>query len=152
MPNKRGKYKDTDRMRSDMMKVYNEVYSSCWSQREAWEKTIHHKAPRFYISPKQAYEVLRPMFFCHDFSLVNSMKPTRKRLYEALYEIVKDMTQKREFIGKSLWHICKYAVMQEAPEFFVDWEAMRKIFRWQKALPSRRVKSDDYGVQESKGH
>lgn len=99
---KRGKYKDTDTMRSDMMKVYKEVYSSCWTQREAWEKTIHHPAPRFYISGKQAYEILRPMFFYNDFSALETMKPTRRRLYQALYQVVKEMINKREFLGKSL--------------------------------------------------
>lgn len=142
MPQKRGNYKDTDRMRSDMMKVYNEVYPSCWTQREAWEKTIRHPAPRFYVSPKSAYLVLSPMFFYGDFSAVNAMKPSRRRMYTALYDLVKSLTQKREFLNKSLWYIVKHAVTMEAPEFFVEWEAMRKIFRWQKR---KKVKPIDDG-------
>lgn len=138
MPHKRGKYKDTDAMRQDMMKVYKEVYSSCWSQREAWEKTIRHPAPRFYISPKQAYEVLRPMFFYGDFSALGKMKPTRQRLYQALYEVVKSLSYKRDYIGMSLHKIVNHAISQPAPEFFVDWEAMRKIFRWQKRLNQKK--------------
>ena len=138
MSQKRGTYKDTDAMRRDMMKVYNEVYSTCWTQKEAWEKTIRHPAPRYYISPKQAYEVLRPMCFYNDFSAVEKMKPTRQRLYTSLYETVMKMAQKREYLGMSLHHIVYHAVSQEAPEFFVEWEAMRKIFRIEKAKFAKR--------------
>ena len=138
MSQKRGTYKDTDAMRRDMMKVYNEVYSTCWTQREAWEKTIRHPAPRYYISPKQAYEVLRPMCFYNDFTAVEKMKPTRQRLYTSLYETVMKMAQKREYLGMSLHHIVNHAVSQEAPEFFVEWEAMRKIFRIEKAKFAKR--------------
>lgn len=132
MPHKNSKYKSSDIMRRDMMNVYKEVYATCWSQREAWEKTVRHKAPRFYVSPKQVYLILAPAFFRNDFSKIDKMKPTRQRMYHCLYDIIQDMSQKPTYVGMSLWKLTHYAVMQEAPEFFVDWELIRKIFRWTK--------------------
>lgn len=131
----------------DMMNVYKEVYSSCWSQREAWEKTIHHKAPRYYISPKRAYLTLSPMFFYGDFSALEKMKPARRRMYMSLYETVKKLANKPSYVGMSLRKIISYAISQEAPEFFVDWESMRKSFRWVK----KGIEKDE-GIEDSKGN
>jgi hypothetical protein len=129
---KRGPYKSSNQMRLDLMQAYRDVYNDCWTQREAWEKTIHHPAPRVYVSPKQAYEVLRPMFFQGDMSCLETMKPSRQRLYKYLYDTVCELAQKPQFVGKSLHYIVKYAVAQPAPEFFVDWWLVQKVFIWAK--------------------
>lgn len=114
------------------MNAYKEVCQSSWTQMEAWERTIKHKAPRFYVSPKQAYYVLSPVFFHGDRSKLDSLKPSRRRMYECLYNVVLELSQKPSFVGMSLWKLMPYAVAHEAPEFFVDWELIRKVFRWTK--------------------
>lgn len=127
---KRGPYKSSHQMRLDMMKAYREVFNDCWSQREAWERTIHHPAPRVYVSQKQAYEVLRPMFFQGDMSALEKMKPSRKRMYRYLYDLVVELAQKPQYVGKSLHFIVGQAITMPAPEFFVDWCLVKKVFIW----------------------
>ena len=115
-------------MRTALMKAYNEVYRFCWTQQEAWEKAVRQPAPRYYVSPKQAYLVLLPMAR-GERSHLDRMTPTKRRMYETLFSEVMDAAQTREFMGKSLWYICQYIVHRPAPEFFIDTESMRKTFR-----------------------
>lgn len=122
-------YSIIEDMRSALMDAYREVAPDCWSQREAWERTVKHPAPRYYVTPKQAYQRILPMV-SGDFSEIERMRPDRRRLYESLYKKVIEAAQRREFIGKSLWFIVPWVITQPAPEFFIGWECIRKTFRF----------------------
>lgn len=128
-PMSRESYKHIEEMRKALMEAYNEVYRHCWTQQEAWRRTVRHPAPRFYISPKQARLVVAPMLR-GDFSVLEGMMPTRQRMYRCIYDRVLKAAQKPEFVGKSLNFIIPHIVCQPAPEFFIGPESMRKTFRF----------------------
>lgn len=106
-------------MQDDLIKAYNKVAPFCWSQKDAYEKTVKQPAPRYYITPKQAAQVLSPMLR-GDFERVNMMQNNKRRMYYSLLEKVNELSEKRAFVGKSLRYIAEYAVIQPAPEFFMQ--------------------------------
>lgn len=108
------------------MAAYIDVCGSCYSQKEAYEKTAAHPAPRYYISPKQALQVISPMTK-GDFELVEMMQPRRRKLYESLFKEVDKMSELREYQGKSLSYILQFAVLRPAPEFFIGWDRVKQI-------------------------
>lgn len=124
-------YDITRMMREDLMAAYREVVQSCWTQKEAWEKTAKHPAPRYYLTPKQAWDEMRRMVK-GDFSRVDSLPTDVKRKYYSLFSKLEQLTQKREFIGKSLFYICQHLVVQPAPEFFIKPQTVRQIFYYYK--------------------
>lgn len=124
-------YSIIEDMRVALMDTYRKVAPDCWSQQEAWEKTVRHPAPRYYITPKQAYQRLLPML-SGDKSEIDRLKPDRRRMYYSLYDKVIEMAQRREFYGKSLWHIIPWVITQPAPEFFIGTESLEKTFRFVK--------------------
>ena len=124
-------YKIIEDMRDALMAVYRDVAPKCFSQRDAWEQTIKHPAPRYYVSPKQAYQRLLPLLD-GDTSGLDAMKPERRRMYMSIFEKVMEASQRREFAGKSLWYIIPWVVSQPAPEFFIGAESIRKTFRYVK--------------------
>lgn len=114
-------------MRDDLMAAYRDVVSSCYTQKQAWEKTVKHPAPRYYVSAKQAHDVLRKMVK-GDFSEVDAFRPQKKSMYYSLYRKLLEMSQQREYLKKSLWYICQFLVIQPAPEFFLSTSALQKNF------------------------
>lgn len=127
----RANYELIDRQRDDLMKAYREIAPNCHSQQEAWEKVVHSPAPRYYVSPKRAWDILRRMAV-GDFSKVDSMKPIRQKLYYTLFNRMDEMTQRKEFVGKSLWFICQFLVSEPAPEFFIQPSNLKFIFAYYK--------------------
>lgn len=121
----------TTQQHIDLLKAYREVAPKCRTQKEAWYKTAHHPAPRYYLDPRQAATMLSKMVK-GDFSEVEKMKDTRKRMYYSLFEKLKEMSLRREYSGKSLWFICQFLVAQPAPEFFLGEEAVKRIFIYAK--------------------
>lgn len=113
--------------RRDIMSAYRKVAPKCWSQSEAWQKTADSPAPRYYISGRQAWLILRSMV-AGDFSVVDNMNPQSRERYYSLFHKLQELMQKREFIGKSLFYICKFLVLQPAPKFFVTPRAVEHIF------------------------
>ena len=67
-----------------------------------------------------------------DFSKVDSMKPIRQKLYYTLFNRMNEMTQRKEFVGKSLWFICQFLVSEPAPEFFIQSSNLKFIFAYYK--------------------
>lgn len=120
-------YDITRMQREDLVRAYRDVYSKCWSQHEAWCKTARHPAPRYYVTAKEAYGKLRRMVV-GDFSVVDALGPTRRRLYYSLFERLQELTQRKEYIGKSLWFLCPIVVSQPAPEFFIAPRTVKDIF------------------------
>lgn len=106
-------------MQEDLIKAYCKASANSWTMVEACNKAVKMPAPRFYISPKQAHAVISPMIK-GNFDIVNMFCPRKRRMYYELFEVVNRLIEKREFIGKSLWHIMQFAVVQPASEFFID--------------------------------
>lgn len=117
----------TAKQREDLMTVYRSVAPHCHSQQEAYEKVVNSPAPRFYVSPKQAWSMLCKMVV-GDYSDVDRMKPIRQELYHTLYDRMEKLSQRKEFIGKSLWFICQFLVNEPAPKFFMQPSNMKFIF------------------------
>ena len=106
-------------MQHDLISAYKRVCGNCWSQRQAYERMVNEPAPRYYISPRQASQNIALMVK-GDFSRVDMMLPLRREMYYSLFKVVQELSEKREFIGKSLSYIMKFAVIQPAPKFFIS--------------------------------
>lgn len=124
-------YDISKQFQDDLIKAYNSVAPFSWSQEEAYRKAVKQPAPRYYISPAQAAQILSPMVR-GDFSRVNEMMPNRRRMYYSLFERVIELSEKRAFIGKGLKYIVQFAVSSPAPEFFCSYHTLDKIRDWLK--------------------
>ena len=114
-------------MREDLMNAYRGVYSKCHSQGEAYYKTVKHPAPRFYVTPTQAYNMMRPIV-AGDFSKLNALPPLKRNMYIEMFNVLRALTQKQEFMGKSLWFICPFLVTHPASEFYLSKNTFKDIF------------------------
>ena len=117
----------TCKMREDLMNAYREVYIKCHSQREAYTKTVQHPAPRFYITPKRAYNAL-VLMVKGDFSEIDALPSYKRKMYMELFEKLQQLSQRKEFIGKSLRFICPFLVIQPASEFYISANTFKDIF------------------------
>ena len=117
----------TTMQREDLMMAYRDVAGTCHKQEEAYRKVAEHPAKRCYVSAKQAFEKLRRMVV-GDFTEVDSMKEPKRRMYYYLFGKLNELSQRKEYIGKSLYFICSFLVCEPAPEFFVTPETVRDIF------------------------
>lgn len=104
---------------NDLIEAYKVAVKTSLTDGEACSKTVKMAAPRYYVTPKQAYQVICKMMR-GDFELVDMMYDNRKRMYYSLFQRVVELSEKRAFVGKSLWYIMPYAVMEPAPEFFLS--------------------------------
>lgn len=115
-------------LRSDLMEaIRNCSDGSAWFVNQIWKKAVRMPAPRYYVTPKQAYQVLLPMVE-GDFTSYEKMTPRRKRLYKSLYDRVMAMAGKPQYQGKSLWFLIPFVVASPAPEFFVSEKWARLIY------------------------
>lgn len=137
-------YNISKQFQEDIIKAYNKVAYVSWTQEEAYKKAVKQPATRYYVSPKQAAQVIAPMVR-GDFSKVDAMKPNRRRLYYSLFERVVEMSERRQFIGKSLAYIMEFAVNTPAPEFFVTHYLLAQI----RSLIRHRSIDDDGRIAES---
>ena len=119
-------YDISKQFQDDLIKAYNAVAPKCWTQEEAYEKAVKQPAPRYYVSAKQAAQVIARMVK-GDFERVDMMLPNRKRMYYSLFQKVIEMSEKRDFVGKSLTYIVNFAVSSPAPEFFVSVYSIRQV-------------------------
>ena len=119
-------YDISKRFQDDLIKAYNQVAPHCWSQEEAYKRAVKQPAPRYYVSAKQAAQVISPMVR-GDFERVNMMLPNRRRMYYSLFQKVMELSEKRAFVGKPLGYIVQFAVSSPAPEFFVTHYSMFKV-------------------------
>lgn len=117
----------TCKMREDLMGAYREVYTKCHSQKEAYLKTVNHPAPRFYVSAKQAYEMLRAMVV-GDMTKIDALAPLKRCMYMELFEKLQQLSQEKAFIGKSLWFICPFLVTLPASQFYISAQTFKDIF------------------------
>ena len=116
-------------MQDDLIKAYCKACDGgAWTMQDACNKAVKMPAPRFYISPKQAYLVISPMMK-GDFERVDLLNPLKREMYYELFDVVTRLVEKREFIGKSLWYIMPYAVIQPASQFFISGHTLYCIRR-----------------------
>lgn len=113
------------------MDAYKRVAPKCWTQDEAYCKMVKEPAPRFYVTAKQAYQVIARMVK-GNFEMVNMMKPIRRRMYYTLYDEFVALCEKPSFYNKSVWYIIQHAVERPAPEFYISSERARHIRCWLK--------------------
>lgn len=107
-------------MQDDVIEAYKQACQGCWTMDEAYKKAAKMPAPRYYVTPKQAYQVVSRMMR-GDFNRVDHMKPNRRRMYYSLFHLVNKMCEQRVFCDKSLYYIMQYAVTRPAPEFFCSY-------------------------------
>ncbi len=119
-------YDISRQMQADLIDAYKRVSPHCWTQLEAYERMVREPAPRFYISSDAARRVLAPMVR-GDFRRVDKMDNNKKEMYYALFEKVIELSEKREFAGKSLTYITPFAVLQPAPWFFISADRAKHI-------------------------
>lgn len=124
-------YDITKQMRMDLMMAYAAVAHTCLTKEQAFKHAVLHPAPRFYITRKQAYQVISRMIR-GDFSQVDKFDNNRKRMYYELFDRTQEAIQKRGYKGKSLYYIMQFIVIQPAPEFYLSWRTFEKIFMFMK--------------------
>jgi hypothetical protein len=116
----------------DLMDAYKRVAPTCWTQGEAYERMVKEPAPRYYVTAKQAYQVIAKMVK-GDFEMVNMMLPLRRRMYYSLYDEFVSLCEKPIFFNKSVWFIIQHAVARPAPQFFISPERAKHIRCWLKS-------------------
>lgn len=115
----------------DLMEAYKRVCGTCWTQSEAYERMVMEPAPRYYVSAKQASQIISPMLR-GDFERVNMMLPLHREMYYALFDEVMRLCEKRDYVGKGLLYIMREAVLQPAPRFFISPTRAKIIRIWLK--------------------
>lgn len=119
-------------MQDDIIKAYCQSCEGAWKYDDAYKKVSKMPAPRYYISAKQAYQIVAKMVK-GDFSEVDHMLPNRRRMYYSLFQKVMELSEQRAFANKSLWYIMPYVVTSPAPEFFIDYQTVGRIRRMMKS-------------------
>ena len=125
-------YSIRKQMYQDLMTAYKRVAPSCWTQYEAYCRMVKEPAPRYYVTAKQAYQVIARMVR-GDFERVNMMLPLRRRMYYTLYDEFVALCEKPSFYNKSVWFIIQHAVERPAPEFFISPKRAKHLRCWLKA-------------------
>lgn len=118
--------------RHDLLEAYNNDKCApvALKQWQAYDHAVKSKAKRYYVTPKQAFQVLAPLIK-GDFTAFNKRTNNdRKRMYISLLETTLKLIDKRQFKGKSLFYIMHFAVLQPAPEFFCNWRTLQKIHQF----------------------
>lgn len=122
-----------DAMYVALMKTYNEVVGTgyCETQQEAYEKTVHHPAPRYYVNARWACQVLSPLIG-GDFTSLKKLSAIKQDMYISLLNEVVTLSSQRNFIGRSLYYVVQFAIQRPAPRFYISAETMRKVFHREK--------------------
>ena len=131
-----------EEMKRDLMVVYREVAQKgeCKTQTEAYEQTVSHGAPRFYVDARWAHVRISPMLRGERGHL-EKMGSVQRQLYEDLFDVVVRLSQKEKFWGASLSHILRYAVQEPAPRFYIGAARMGQI--WTEKTRRRQVCNKD---------
>lgn len=119
-----------EEMKNDLMRTYREVVAQhgCRNQKEAYELTVTHPAPRFYVDARRAHQRISPMMR-GDRSQLQAMCPLRREMYEAIFEKVLELKQKEKFWSSSLYCIIRHALQEPAPRFYINAIRMGQIWR-----------------------
>lgn len=115
-------------MREDLMRCYREIAPNCITQAGAWRKTVLHPAPRYYVSARQAYQQIN-LYLQGRTEEIDKMKPLHRERWMCLIQEVLKIAQEPEHQGKPLTELTKIAVERPAPQFFIQPERMKSLFR-----------------------
>lgn len=121
------------------MRAYRKACAECpqgTTQNQVYEIVVNMPAPRFYIDPRSALQVLSPLIR-GDRTALEQMKPLRRQMYEDLFDVVMKMSQKSKYWRAPLYVILKDAVLQPAPRFYIDTMRMGQIWM-EKTMESRQ--------------
>ena len=114
-------------MLKDLMSAYREVAVYCTTQAMAWDETVKHPAPRYYVSAAWARHIIAPMLV-GDYSKLNKLSQRRRRLYVSLYHKVIEASNKVEYRKMSLNKLLPHVINTPAPEFFISSYMCRTYF------------------------
>ena len=109
-----------EEMKDELMRIYREVSQSgfCSNQQEAYELTITHPAPRYYVDARWAHQRLSPMLR-GDRSGLEKINPLTREMYENLFDTVLRLAQNERYWGCSTYELIRNAIMQPAPRFYL---------------------------------
>lgn len=123
----------------EMMAVYREVAPECFTQKQAFNKVVKHKASRFYVLPHAVYCALKGAFY--GTGEIKTKAPSAKRMYLELYKRLLDMSRDPFHEGESLRELCSKVVLQPAPEFYISPVTFANIFAREKVKLRKRHES-----------
>ena len=115
-------------MIDDIMRCYREVAPECLYQETAWQRTVCHPAKEFYITAHQAYQRIN-LYLGGRTEAIDSLKPLAAQRFRDLIKVVMRLAQMPEYQGKTLRALCKIAVKQPAPRFYIGTSAMKALFK-----------------------
>lgn len=148
-------YDISKQMQNDLIKAYCQSCPGSWTMQEACEKAVKLPAPRFYVTAKQAYQVISRMMK-GDFRRVNKLKPLRKKMYYELFDVTVKLSESWQHAGKKLWSIMPFAVIHPASEFFISPHTLyciRQEIRTGRIDDEGRGRTHDYqGKRKRKRH
>ena len=121
-------YDISRQMQDDLIDAYIKVCNEAkpWSQKDAYRLTVKQPAPRYYVSAKQAYQIIARMVR-GDFSQVDTFQENRRRMYYSIFDRVMKLSESPLYMGMKLWHIIPFAVASPAPEFFITPKVAEQI-------------------------
>lgn len=113
-------------MIADLIACYREVAPNCITQAIALEQTVQHKAKRFYITPKQVSQrISKYINGCPE--TIEQLKPLQAQMFYDLMHIVIRLQKDGRYKKRSLYGLCKLAVQQPAPRFYIGARQFRTI-------------------------
>jgi hypothetical protein len=131
-----------EEMKNDLMRVYREVSESheCRSQSCAYEETVRHEAPRFYVDARWALQRISPMLR-GDRSQLERISPLMREMYEDLFNVVVRLSQEERYRGKSMTKLLSAAVLEPAPRFYISVGRMAQIWKEKVKIQRKELRS-----------
>lgn len=112
-------YNITRQLQEDVIAAYIKVSGKAWDYQDAFRQIASMPAPRYYVTAKQAFQIVAPMMK-GDFRKVDHMTRNKRRMYYSLFNKAMELSEQHTFRGKSLFYIMQFAVTSPAPEFFLS--------------------------------
>jgi hypothetical protein len=138
-------YSLSKQKREDLMAAFREATKQVLSSK-TYEIAVKMPAPRYYITPKQAYQIIAPMMK-GDFTAFSMLKPLKRALYRSIFDKTIEMSARREFAGKSLWYVMPFVVCSPAPQFFISPKTLMMI---RGELKHKRYDEDGRHIEPSR--
>ena len=113
-------------MINDLINCYREIAPECITQNVALERTVIHKAKRFYITPKQVCQrISKYINGCTE--TIEQLKPLQQQLFYDIMHVIVRLQKDGRYKKRSLFGLCKVAVRQPAPRFYISARQFRAI-------------------------
>lgn len=125
-----------------MLRIYRELAGDCWTQKQAYEKVVRHRASSFYILPHTAYNALRKVFKGMQ-SDVRCHTENDRRKYRDIYARIVERSAEPEYAGMSLRELCEVVVREPAPEFYLNPSTFSRILADARKEKRRRLRHEN---------